>query len=134
MKKSLLSCFVALFTLAVNAETVFIVNKNLTEDVSKATLKKLYFGRTEELKNGKKVDVYLPKEPVIRHSVVSSFLKTSEKTLRRRYKKRQSSGEGKIPQTKGSAKILNLVSQSVNAIGVIDSSLVDDSVKVIHRF
>lgn len=133
MKKLLLSSLIAFFTIAVNAETVFIANKNMSEEVSKATLKKLYFGRIEAL-NGQVMDIYLPKEPVIRHSVVSSFLKTSEKTLRRRYKKKEASGEGKAPITKASSKIIDLVSQTDNAIGVVDSSLVNDSVKVIHRF
>lgn len=113
------------------AAPVVVINKSVTEPVSKYRVKQLYLAQKQTLKSGLSMEVLLPSEQGVRISFIKDVLQTNERRLQRKHNKAIFSGESNIPVTKSSQEILTAVKQKRNAIGVIDESLVDDSVRVI---
>lgn len=111
------------------ADFVVISNKDANFTLDKEHLRKLYLVRTDKLPSGEIPDLYLPSENESRAAFFEEVLDTAERKLLKRYGRVVFSGEGKVPQTLSSIEILNLVRANPTALGVIESGLLDGSVK-----
>lgn len=131
MVKFIVAILVMLMSFAVVAAPVVIINKSIKEPISKYRVKQLYLAQKQTLKSGLSMEVLMPSEQIIRIAFVKDVLHTNERRLQRKYNKAVFSGESNIPVTKSSQEILAIVKQKSNVIGVVDESLVDDSVRII---
>lgn len=132
MKSFIFTLLILIVSSPVAAETVLVVNKNFTGEISEAQLKALLKARANTLSNGQQVDLLLPKQEEKREEIVKNLLNISNKKLQRRYNKVIFSGEGSIPKALDSEQILATVRNKDNAIGLIEADQVDDSVKILR--
>ena len=124
-------------SLSANADIAIIVNpENSITSIELEDLQEIYLGRTKRFHNG---DVAMPIDHKLGESVRESF---NEKILGRTSKQVKAywaqlvfTGRGWPPiQMLDDASIKAAVAKDPSAIGYIDASLVDDTVKVVHRF
>lgn len=126
------SFLVLSFTNSVQAETVLVVNKNFSGDISEQQLKALLKARTNTLNDGQQVDLLLPSQETKREEIAQNLLKMSNNKLQRRYNKIIFSGEGSTPKALEPQEILAAVRNKNNAVALIEKSQVDDSVKILR--
>lgn len=115
---------------AANAEVAIIVNPAYSgRDITADFLADIYLGKNRELK-----PVAQSKGSPDRTVFLSEVLGMNESTFKRYWSKLIFSGKGRPPNNLHSAEaVLAFVAQNENAIGYVDASLVDDSVKVAMR-
>lgn len=131
MLKILLAIIALLMGFTSLAAPVVITSKSVNESISKYRVKQLYLAQKQTLKSGLLMEVLLPTEDSVRIAFIKDVLKTNERRLQRKHAKAVFSGESNIPVTKSSQEILAIIKQKNNVIGVVDDSLVDESVRVI---
>lgn len=129
---TLTALFALVFSCSTKAETVLVANKDFSGDISEEQLKALLKARSNTLNNGQQVDLLLPSQEVKREEIAQNLLNISNNKLQRRYNKIIFSGEGSTPKTLDSQAILAAVRNKRNAIAIVESSQVDDSVKILR--
>lgn len=134
MKNSIFITSAIILTLSnfTYAETVLVANKNFSGEISKEQLKQLLRARADTLTNGQQVSLLLPNKDQQKEEISQNLLNISHHKLQRRYNKVIFSGEGSIPKSLDSQEILAAVRNKNNAIGLIDSDQVDDTVKILR--
>ncbi len=134
LNKIIAVIFIFIIAINVNAKTVVIANKAFNEDISESRIKQLYMARVHSLESGTIIEAFLPRENKVRMSFFKHGLNSNERKMLKKYGRIVFSGEGTTPPIIPSADVLIKVASSVKAIGVIDSSLINDSVKVIATY
>ena len=138
MKRTRLSYFLALLAgaaLSVSAwaaDVVVIVNKANANVVNKAFVAKIYTGETRRWPDGGPIFAIDQREDnPIRADFYSHFLNKSLANMKARWAQHIFSGKGLPPKVVNlDAEVKKIVSSNKNAIGYINASSVDNTIKV----
>lgn len=128
--KSLISIFALLFISAQSvAGTVVIVSADSnTSSMSSSEVKAAYLGKGKKFKT-----IALSDSTAIHKDFMSKVIRKSESQFKAYWSKKIFSGKGSPPKVVDSAEMMkSSVASSNNAIGYIDSSQLDGSVKVVY--
>jgi ABC-type phosphate transport system substrate-binding protein len=134
------SCSALLITIASSitfAETSVIVsNSNLNSAMDQATVSRIFLGKAKSFPNGSQaLPVDQDEGSKTREAFNTSILGKSDSQLKSYWSRLIFTGKGTPPKQSGTvAEIKTLVADNPNIIGYIDSSAVDGTVKVVHRF
>ncbi|MBI3713495.1 MAG: phosphate ABC transporter substrate-binding protein [Burkholderiales bacterium] len=141
MKKQMIATtllLVASYTLTIadaQAEIVLVVNKANTQKLSDEQVTEIFLGKSKAFPNGAKaVPVMVDFKVDGLDAFLSARFGKSISQYRSYWSRLMFSGEGVPPQTYGSAKdVIDLVGRNPDLIGIADSSMVNDSVRVLMR-
>lgn len=138
--KTKLSQFVAAALLmgssVLSAEPVVIINAANQTNVTKEDVKKLYLGKIKRFSNGNKAVVFsLSEKTEIKSAFNKKVLGKSASQFKSYWSQLIFTGKAKPPKELSSeAAVKEAVANEVNAIGIVDSALVDEKVKVVLKF
>jgi len=118
------------------ADVAVVVNLNNSTTLSDSDISRVFLGKLKKFSNGEKATpVNLKFGSATRNEFEEKALKKSSSQIKAYWSKRVFSGKGKPPKELGTAKdIMALVASDVNAVGYVDASTVNDSVRVIKTF
>ncbi|MFT6189502.1 MAG: ABC-type phosphate transport system substrate-binding protein [Oleispira sp.] len=119
------------------ADTSVIVsasNPNSTMDEN--TVSKIFLGKSKSFPDGSQaLPVDQDEGSAVRESFNTTVLGKSDSQLKSYWSRLIFTGKGTPPKQSGTdADIKSLVANNPNIIGYIDSSAVDGTVKVVHKF
>ncbi len=117
------------------AEIVVVVNPSGPDELSQGQIKKLFLGKVKKLPSGSVVKVYeLPKESRLHKDFHALVTGRTPAQVNAYWSKHIFTGSGKAPEVVSSAQLLRRkIARNKNAIGYLDITDVDDSVKIIYR-
>lgn len=115
------------------ADIAVIVNKDNTNDVSRSTIEKIYSGDMAAWPAGGGVAALdLPDDSAARAAFTSGLLRKSVSNVKAMWAAKLFSGRATPPKVVGSdADVKRAVAGNKNAIGYINASSLDDSVKSV---
>jgi ABC-type phosphate transport system substrate-binding protein len=138
MKKitTILMLTMGLFTANVFAETAVIVNKTNATTLTQKEVSKIFLGKKKSYNDGSQViPVALEDGNPVRAKFNSSITNKNESQLKAYWSKLVFTGKGTPPKKISTeADVVKLVAANPATIGYVDSSKVDDSVKVLFTF
>ena len=137
MKKTItiLMLTTGLFAANVFADTAVIVNKSNTNSLTQKEVSKIFLGKKKSYGDGSQVlPVALEEGNSVRASFNSTITKKNESQLKAYWSKLVFTGKGTPPKQVSEADVIKLVAENPATIGYVDSSKVDDSVKVLFTF
>ena len=117
------------------AEVVVIVKSDSSvSSIEKSDLTRIFLGRAKAFPNGDKaVPVNQAAESAVRTEFDDVLLGKSQSQMKAYWAKQSFSGRGTAPEElSGDAAIVSMVSGDATAIGYVDASAVNGSVKVIY--
>lgn len=117
------------------AELVVIVNKaNNIASMKQSEIARLFLGKSSEFSDGSKaIPINQPLSSATRQQFDSTVLNRSEAQMKSYWSKMMFSGEGSPPvEMNGDLEVLQRVMSDANVIGYVDSSAVNDAVKIIE--
>ncbi|MFQ5735930.1 MAG: phosphate ABC transporter substrate-binding protein [Thermodesulfobacteriota bacterium] len=137
--KTLLALSAALFCLLISADGAFagvtvVVNiQNPVSSISRRNLSNIYKLKKKSWDTGGIIDaVNLPQGDPLREKFSGAVLHKGSAAMEKYYLKNALSGKGQPPRTASSSEeVKEIVKNNSNAVGYIDSSEVDSSVKVL---
>lgn len=117
------------------AEIVVVVNPLGPDSLTKAQIKKLYLGQAKKLPNGEVVKVYeLPKQSRLHKDFHALVTGRTPAQVNAYWSKQVFTGLAKAPEVVSSKQLLRRkIARNKNAIGYLDVTDVDDSVKVVYH-
>ena len=123
----------ALISGVAQAGVVVIANPTGPDSLSKSQVSKLYLGKSKKLPNGSRASVLeQAKGSAVRAAFHDAITGKSDAQLQAYWSRLIFTGKGKPPKTIGSSSLIkSQVASHANAIAYIDSSEVDDTVKVV---
>lgn len=132
LKGALLSL---LLIASARADVVVIVNLLGPDYLSEIQVSKLYLGKSKHLPGqGKAYIIDMADDSDIKREFHQKVTHKNTSQLQAYWSRLIFTGKGKPPHTVRTPElILSLVSNNENAIGYIDESLVNDSVKIAYR-
>ena len=136
MKLSLHSCIalasgLVLATLA-QAEPVVVANPALAGKPTVDEVRAVFLGQTNSLSGGGNVQVGMPKSGKLREDFVIGYVGKNEKQYKAIWTQLIFTGRAQEPkQFESEDELKKWVASTPNAVGILDSSKVDGSVKVI---
>ncbi len=120
------------FSAAAFSDVVVIVHPANDAIIDKASVKKIFMGRTKTFSNGEKAIPVEIESGEIRKIFLKQYLQKDQSAIDSYWSRMIFTGGGSPPKTyQTEDDIKKLVANNPNAIGYIDSSIVDKSVKVI---
>lgn len=134
------SCSVLLISMATGiafADTSVIVSpNNPNSSLDQKMVSKIFLGKAKRFPDGSQaLPVDQDEGSKSRESFNTSILGKSGSQLKSYWSRLIFTGKGSPPQQSGDdASVKSLVANNPNIIGYIDSSAVDASVKVVHKF
>ena len=134
------SCSALLISMAASitfADTSVIVSpSNANSSMDKTTVSKIFLGKTKRFPDGTQaLPIDQDEDAAARESFNSSILGKSDSQLKSYWSRLIFTGKGTPPKPSGDdAAVKALVAKNPNMIGYIDSSAVDGTVKVVHKF
>ncbi len=135
MKSPIISLCILTSTLSINclADVSVIVNPSNNSELSKSAISKIYLGKTKTFPNGDKVlALNLKSSNNVRNNFQQEILGKSTAQVKAYWSKLIFTGKGKpLKELATEEDILAMVASTPNAIGYIDSSKVNDTVKVV---
>ena len=137
IKQTLSALIIATASMVVSAETAVIVSaSNANATLDKATISKIFLGKSKSFPDGAQaVPIDQNDGTAAREAFNSSVLGKSASQLKSYWSRLIFTGKGTPPKQSGNdSDVKALVSNNPNMIGYIDSSAVDGSVKVVHKF
>lgn len=115
------------------AEVVVIVNPANGSSLDASTLKRIFLGKTDSFPGGSKLLLGELDKGAERKSL-ADFVGKSESKLKAHWSKLVFTGKAQAPKKFQSGdELKKWVAANKNAIGFVDSSIVDDSVKVAGK-
>ena len=135
VKKFIAVLFTSLISFAAAAEVVVIVNAgNGTGEIKKSHLSRIFMGKANEFESGEKaVAVNQISASSSRTEFDSSVLGKTTSQINAYWSKQMFSGGGTPPQElNGDLAVLQHVAQNPDAIGYVDSGVVNGAVKVVN--
>jgi ABC-type phosphate transport system substrate-binding protein len=118
------------------AEVVVVVHPSNTSTFSKSAIKKIFLGKTKSFSNGRTALLLssTSENPITKEFNEKVIGKTGNQ-VNAYWSKMMFTGKGTPPQELSSAEeILSAVSENKDAISYMDSTLVNDSVKIVGTF
>ncbi len=137
MKPTLLAIMITMFTTVVTAETSIIVSaSNANGSIDKNTISKIFLGKSKSFPDGSQaIPIDQSDGSAVKDAFNSTLLGKSASQLKSYWSRLIFTGKGTPPKQSGNdAEVKSLVASNPNMIGYIDSSAVDSSVKVVHKF
>lgn len=135
MKSPIISLCILTSTLSINclADVSVIVNPSNNSELSKSAISKIYLGKTKTFPNGDKVlALNLKSSNNVRSNFQQEILGKSTAQVKAYWSKLIFTGKGKpLKELATEEDVLAMVASTPNAIGYIDSSKVNDTVKVV---
>jgi ABC-type phosphate transport system substrate-binding protein len=130
---ALLAC--AFSTVAFADGVVVIVNKSNTNPVDKGLVAKIYTGESRIWDGGGSITAYdLPEDNLLREDFDGAIVGKSEAALKKLWGQNVVTGKALPPKVAASDEdVKRAVAANKNAIGYIQASKLDDSVKVALR-
>lgn len=134
------SCSVLLISLAssiASAEiSVIVSSNNPNESIDQNTVSKIFLGKAKSFPDGSQaVPIDQDDGAAARVAFNSTVLGKSASQLKSYWSRLIFTGKGTPPKQSGNdATVKELVANNPNIIGYVDSSAVDASVKVVHKF
>ncbi len=117
------------------ADVAVIVNKANGAAVTEQDIKKIYLGKQKSFSDGNAVTVISLNDNEVNDVFNKQALQKSSSQLKSYWSKLIFTGKAKPPtEAANPNEVLQMVSSNANAIGYIDSSLVNDSVKVVATY
>lgn len=136
--KRLSSSIVLVFLLVsahVSAETAVIVNPSTGDNISTDQVSRIFLGKVNTFPSGKAAVPYnLPEGNPAREAFESEVVGRDGSQLKAYWSKLIFTGKGTPPKELDASAVKQKVANDPNAIGYIDASEVDGSVKVVTRF
>lgn len=123
-----------IWSMSVLAEIVVVVNSsNSTTSMKSSDLRRIFLGKADSFKNGgKAVAVYQITASDSRKTFDKSFLGKTSAQMNSYWSRQMFSGNGVPPkELSGDLAVLQYISGETTAIGYIDSSAVNESVKIV---
>lgn len=115
------------------ADVSVIVNKNNANQLDKDVISKIFLGKAHTFPDGNTVIPVNLASSETRSEFDTTVLGRSSSQINAYWSKAIFTGAGNPPQEVATeSELLKLVANNPNVIGYVDSSLVDDSVKVIN--
>lgn len=124
----------AFFSLQAFADVVVVVHPDNAATFTEKSVQRIFLGKVTEFSTGD-VPTVLNQTPgeSIRTEFDQNVLKRKTAQVSASWAKLVFTGRGVMPQEIGSdAEVIELIKQNKNAIGYIDSSSVNDDVKVVN--
>ena len=122
-----------LSAMVARAEVVVIVHPSNDAVVDKATLKKIFMGRTKTFPDGSSARPVDLEGGETRKAFLAQYLQKNQGSLDSYWARMIFTGGGTPPKAYATEDdVRTLVANNRDAIGYIDSSRVDDSVKVLQ--
>jgi len=117
------------------AEVAVIVNTGNSSEISDNDIKRMFLGKNKTFSNGEAVNaINLKSGNVTRSDFEKKVLGKSSSQVKAYWSKLIFSGKAKpLKELASDSEILSQVASTPNAIGYIDASKVDASVKVIKK-
>jgi len=117
------------------AEVVVIVNTGNNSEISDNDIKRMFLGKNKSFSNGESVKaINLKSGNAVRSDFEKKALGKSSSQVKAYWSKLIFSGKAKpLKELASDAEVLSIVSSTPNAIGYIDASKVDGSVKVVKK-
>ena len=118
------------------AGTAVVVHSSNASEFSAEIVRLIYLGKQKNFSSGGKI-IALDQEDgsTVKKSFIKSIVNKSENQYAAYWAKLMFTGKGVKPTVASSdAEVVDLVSKNVNFIGYVDSSAVNDSVKVVATF
>lgn len=136
MKKIIIILFSLMSGFAFSATSVIINPNDAGAGLSQGDAKKIYLGKKKSLPSGSKaLPVDQTAGSVLREGFLSSVVGKSESQYKSFWAKKLFTGKGKPPTEKDSDDAIKaFVASTPGAVGYIDSSNLDDSVKEAFSF
>jgi len=124
-----------LFSSLAFAEVAVIVNTGNTSQISDDDIKRMFLGKNKKFSNGESVKaINLKSGNAVRSDFEKQVLGKSSSQVKAYWSKLIFSGKAKpLKELASDAEVLSIVSSTPNAIGYIDASKVDGSVKVVKK-
>lgn len=137
IKPTLLAVMFTIFATATSAETAVIVSaSNANTSIDKNTISKIFLGKSKSFPDGSQaIPIDQSDGSAVKDAFNSTLLGKSASQLKSYWSRLIFTGKGTPPKQSGTdAEVKSLVASNPNMIGYIDSSQVDASVKVVHKF
>jgi ABC-type phosphate transport system substrate-binding protein len=134
------SCSVLLISLASSISSaeisVIVSSNNPNESIDQNTVSKIFLGKAKSFPDGSQaVPIDQDDGAAARVAFNSTVLGKSASQLKSYWSRLIFTGKGTPPKQSGNdATVKELVANNPNIIGYVDSSAVDASVKVVHKF
>ena len=133
------SKFIAVLTLAVSplafAETAIVVNPANQDAVSLEVVERIFTGKTKTFPSGSAATpLNQPEASSLREAFETSVLKKNASQMKAYWSKLIFTGKGNPPAEMDAAAVKAKVANDASAIGYIDASEVDASVREVARF
>jgi ABC-type phosphate transport system substrate-binding protein len=134
------SCSVLLISLASSKSSaeisVIVSSNNPNESIDQNTVSKIFLGKAKSFPDGSQaVPIDQDDGAAARVAFNSTVLGKSASQLKSYWSRLIFTGKGTPPKQSGNdATVKELVANNPNIIGYVDSSAVDASVKVVHKF
>ncbi|WIV98103.1 MULTISPECIES: phosphate ABC transporter substrate-binding protein [Roseateles] len=123
---------IALATGPSQAEPVVVVNPALASKPSTDEIKAVFLGQATTLPGSGAVQVGLPKEGKLREDFVIAYVGKNEKQYKAIWTQLIFTGRAQAPkQFESEDELKKWVASTPNGVGILDSSKVDASVKVL---
>lgn len=136
-KRSCSALLISMASTLALAETAVIVSiSNPNSAMDQTTVSKIFLGKAKSFPDGSQaLPVDQDEGSAVRESFNSIVLGKSDSQLKSYWSRLIFTGKGTPPKQSGNdASVKQLVANSPNIIGYIDSSAVDATVKVVHKF
>ncbi|MPY23244.1 phosphate ABC transporter substrate-binding protein [Shewanella psychropiezotolerans] len=136
MNKIFCSILLSLFSLHAVSGIAVIVHPDNGDSLDKKSISNLYLGKTKKFPGGAQaIPINLEERQVNRGEFDSTVLGKSSSQLKSYWSKKVFTGKGTPPKEfANDDEVIKLVSSNPNIIGYIDSSKVNDTVKVVAEF
>lgn len=137
LKHSCSTLLICLASSLANAEiSVIVSSNNPNTTIDQSTVSKIFLGKSKSFPDGTQaVPVDQDDGSAARDTFNSTVLGKSSSQLKSYWSRLIFTGKGTPPKQSGNdAAVKKLVADNPNIIGYVDSSAVDGSVKVVHKF
>ena len=116
-----------------NAELVIIVHPGGPDTITKQQVRNIYLNRSSQMPDGQRAVAFeLPAGNSIREAFNKLITQRSDAWMKSFWSRQVLTGKGQPPTEMPSASgMKSVVSSTLGAIGYLDSTLVDDTVKVV---
>jgi len=135
MKKIILASAFSLCSINAFAEVAVIVNPGNASAIDAETIKKIYLGKTKSFSNGSKANPVNQDATATADEFNDKVVGKSGSQLNAYWSKLVFTGKGTPPEKLSSDQaVIDFVAANGDAIGYVDSTKVNDKVKVVATF
>lgn len=135
MKQIIPLSLLLIISVSSHAEVAVVVNPNMADTLDSATISKIFLGKSKRFPSGETATPINQDNNAVVDEFNKQVLKRSSSQVKAYWSKLLFTGKGKLPQqVSNDAEVLQKVAGDASAIGYVNSSSVNDSVKVVAKF